>query len=261
VGGVGLTPEGWHGWDQYAKFYDWENARTSGRRDVLFWKSYCARHGGRVLELGAGTGRVLVPLARAGVRIAGIDRSVNMQAYARKRLRRVKHHEATLLRGDIRTLPFADASFDIVLAPYGILQSLLRDRDLAATLSEARRVLTASGRLGIDLVPDVPNWREYTKKVSLTGRLGRKGPPVTLIESVRQDRAKRVTEFDHEYLEGWGRARTAYRFTVTFRTLPVKMMAARLERAGFAVDALLGGYDGRPWDARAETWIVLARKV
>jgi SAM-dependent methyltransferase len=256
-----MASEGWHGWDQYAKFYDWENARTSGRRDVLFWKGYCARHGGRVLELGSGTGRVMVPLARAGIPVVGIDRSVNMQAYARKRLRRVKGQRAAMLRGDIRTMPFAAGAFDIVLAPYGILQSLLRDKDLNATLTEVSRVLVPGGRLGLDLVPDVPNWREYTKKISLTGRLGRRGPPVTLIESCRQDRARHVTVFDHEYLEGWGRSRQSHRFTVTFRTLPLKTIARRLERGGFVVDALLGGYDGRTWDDRAETWLVLARKA
>ena len=30
--------EGWEGWDQYAAFYDWENAQTLGRRDVAFWR-------------------------------------------------------------------------------------------------------------------------------------------------------------------------------------------------------------------------------
>ena len=49
-------PEGWHGWDEYAKYYDWENARTSGRRDVRFWQGYCTRHGGRVLELAPAPG-------------------------------------------------------------------------------------------------------------------------------------------------------------------------------------------------------------
>ena len=51
----------------------------------------------------------------------------------------------------------------MVLAPYGILQSLLRDRDLAATLARSARVLTPGGLFGIDLVPDVPHWREYTE--------------------------------------------------------------------------------------------------
>ena len=53
--------EGWHGWDEYAAFYDWENARTVGRQDVTFWRNLAGRAKGRVLELGCGTGRVLVP--------------------------------------------------------------------------------------------------------------------------------------------------------------------------------------------------------
>jgi hypothetical protein len=56
--------EGHHGWDEYAPFYDWENARTFGRRDVPFWQRLVAARGGRVLELGSGTGRV-TPLAKA----------------------------------------------------------------------------------------------------------------------------------------------------------------------------------------------------
>ena len=38
------TPtEGWHGWDAYARFYDWENAQTVGRRDVRFWADLAGR--------------------------------------------------------------------------------------------------------------------------------------------------------------------------------------------------------------------------
>jgi SAM-dependent methyltransferase len=254
------TPEGWHGWDAYAKFYDWENARTAGRRDVRFWERFVTQQGGRVLELGAGTGRVTVPLARAGVTIVGVDRSANMLDYARRRLRRLRSpHRAALVRADIRALPHADGAFDIVIAPYGILQSLLHDRDLSATLDAVGRVLAPGGWFGFELVPDVPNWREYENRVTLHGRRGTRGPVVTLIESVRQDRARGLTIFDHAYTEGWGRTRQTHRFTVSFRTLPVKAMTRRLERRGFGVEALLGGYDGRPFDERADAWIVLAR--
>src|SRR5947199_38227 len=62
-----MTREGWQGWDAYAPFYDWENAQTLGRRDVAFWRRVASKADGRVLELGCGTGRVSVPLARAGV--------------------------------------------------------------------------------------------------------------------------------------------------------------------------------------------------
>ena len=67
--------EGWRGWDEYAPFYDWENARTLGRRDVPFWRRFALDAPGHVLELGCGTGRITLPLGRAGVRIIGIDRS------------------------------------------------------------------------------------------------------------------------------------------------------------------------------------------
>src|SRR5438874_13795853 len=80
--------EGWEGWDDYAPFYDWENARTLGRRDVPFWRMLALQSDGPVLELGCGTGRISIPLARAGVSLVGIDRSDAMLARARQRIRR-----------------------------------------------------------------------------------------------------------------------------------------------------------------------------
>src|SRR4029079_7996844 len=75
--------EGWEGWDSYAPFYDWENARTLGRRDVAFWRRIAVEAGGAVLELGCGTGRISSPLVRAGVRLVGVDRSAPMLQRAR----------------------------------------------------------------------------------------------------------------------------------------------------------------------------------
>src|SRR2546428_4031449 len=86
-----MSTEGWKGWDAYAPFYDWENARTLGRRDVSFWQRLASSAGARVLELGCGTGRVSLPLARAGIDLVGIDRSAAMLARlssAAKRARR-----------------------------------------------------------------------------------------------------------------------------------------------------------------------------
>jgi SAM-dependent methyltransferase len=264
--------EGHQGWDEYAPFYDWENARTLGRRDVAFWQRVASQAGGRVLELGCGTGRVSLPLARAGVDLVGIDRSAPMLDRARARAARPSRLPAArpsrraprprgvkLVRGDIRALPFPSGAFSMVLAPYGILQSLTRDRDLAATLASAARVLEPRGRLGIDLVPDVPNWREYENRIQLRGRAAG-GARLTLVESVRQDRRRRLTTFDQRYLVGRRGETEEHRFALTFRTLGVKEMSRCLERAGFVVESALGDYRGRPWDERADVWIILARK-
>jgi len=246
--------EGWQGWDEYAPFYDWENARTLGRRDVPFWQRVAARAGGPVLELGCGTGRISIPLAKSGVDLIGVDRSQPMLDRLRRRAASVK-----VARADIRALPFKRARFSMVLAPYGILQSLIRERDLTDTLDSVARVLKRGGTFGIDLVPDVPNWREYKNQVQLRGRAAG-GARLTLIESVRQDPRRRLTTFEQRYLERRDGKTMTHRFELTFRTLTVAQMTGRLERAGFRVETVLGDYRGRPWDARADVWIILAKK-
>jgi SAM-dependent methyltransferase len=266
--------EGWEGWDQYAPFYDWENARTLGRRDVPFWRRVARGADGRVLELGCGTGRVSLPLARAGVDLVGVDRSAPMLARAQRRVARgaslrisriprIPNPESQIpprfVRADIRALPFPSRAFAMAIAPYGVLQSLLRDRDLAATLRSVARVLRPGGLFGIDLVPDVPNWREYHERVQLRGRAAG-GAHLTLVESVRQDPRRRLTTFEQRYVELRGGRLAEHRFELTFRTLSVRQMTSRLERAGFTVDAVLGDYRGRAWDERADVWIMLARR-
>ena len=265
--------EGWEGWDEYAPFYDWENAQTLGRRDVPFWRRVASAARGPVLELGCGTGRVSLPLARAGVELVGIDRSAPMLEQARSRARRWANASrdtgrgkgaakaapfTRFVRGDIRALPFADEAFPMVLAPYGILQSLIRPSDLTATLGSVARVIGPGGIFGIDLVPDVPKWSEYRNRVQLRGRA--RGVQLTLIESVIQDRARRLTTFEQKYVERRGGRTREHRFDLTFRTLSVPQMTRQLEQAGFIVDAVLGDYQGRPWDDRADVWIIMARR-
>jgi SAM-dependent methyltransferase len=222
--------QGWEGWDEYSPFYDWENARTMGRRDVAFWRELAARVAGPVLELGCGTGRIAVPLGRAGIEVVGIDRSAAMLARAAARVRRAGlRRRVRLVRGDIRFLPFCRPSpFGLVLAPYGMLQSLLRDADLAATLRAVAHVLRPGALVGIDLVADLPAWQEYRREHRLSGwRPGRRSH-VTLIESVRQDRRRGLTVFEQEYLERRGPTVTARRFDLAFRTLSVPEMRRRL---------------------------------
>ena len=256
-----LKKEGWSGWDDYADFYDWENAQTLDRRDVKFWQAMAERANGRILELGCGTGRVTIPVARTGAHVVGVDRSSEMLAHALKRSRRMRSRAPAWLRGDIRFLPFRkSARFDLVMAPYGILQSLVRESDLKATLASVERVLAPGGIFAVDNVPDLPVWKEYREKVRFRGVRRGGQSRITLVESVRQDRAKKLTLFDQEYIEQRGRRRTSRRFSLVFRTLTVPQMSKRLENAGFRIEAVLGDYDGEPWDPRADVWLILAQK-
>jgi ubiquinone/menaquinone biosynthesis C-methylase UbiE len=255
-----MTPDrGSLGWDDYAPFYDWENARTFGRRDVPFWRRCLERERGRVLELGCGTGRLTRPLARSGAAIVGLDQSSAMIAHAWRGARRLPSRvRPAFVRGDVRLLPFGSRAFAVVLAPYGLLQSLLTDADLDAALAEAARVLSRGGLIGIELVPELPAWAEHGPRVSLRGV--RDGRRVTLVESVRQDRRRGLTIFDEEFVERTNRKARRTRFSLVFRTRPMAEMHARLERAGFRIDAMFGDYRGGVWHDRADAWLVLGRK-
>src|SRR5262249_50641450 len=141
----------------------------------------------------------------------GIDRSAAMlkrlrhgaargaRASARGAIGRAAATQARVVRGDIRALPFEAGTFKTVIAPYGVLQSLTQPADLATALGSISRVLSTGGTLGIDIVPDVPNWRESSNRVQLRGRAG--AAQLTLIESVRQDRRRRLTTFEQCYVE------------------------------------------------------------
>ena len=236
--------------------------RLFGRGYAAFWLSQAKISGGPILELGCGTGRVTIPVAKKAGGVVGIDRSAEMLGYAQRRARRrALKGRVSWLRGDIRALPFrASARFALVMAPYGVLQSLTSESDLRSTLQSVHRVLERGGLFGVDLVPDLPVWKEYRNRVRF--RDGRRGSDkrITLIESVRQDRRRKLTIFDQEFIERRGREQRSHRFSLTFRTLSVPQMVRRLEAAGFRIHAVLGDYDGEPWDPRADVWLILARK-
>ena len=253
--------QGWHGWDDYAPFYDWENEQTFGRQDVPFWVGLADRVGGPVLELGCGTGRVSLPVARRVERFVGVDRSEPMLKKLHTRLRRGRlGRRASLVQGDIRALPFRNrCRFKLVMAPYGILQSLLRDVDVRMTLDSVAGFLPRGGVLGIDLVPDLSRWQEYTRRVSLRGK-GPTGGTLKLIETVRQDRERHLTIFDQEFVERRGRQLKSHCFSLAFRTLSVPQVSRDLERAGLQIDAVLGDYQGDAWSPEADVWIIVARR-
>ena len=191
-----------------------------------------------------------------------------MLARLRQRVGRLRAwRRPILIRGDIRAIPLGNASVELVIAPYGILQSLIRKPDLNRALAEVARVLRPEGRFVADLVPDLPKWKTYQRQVRLHGPRA-DGRQVTLVESVRQDRRRGLTTFEEEFVEaglphaadGPRSVRRAARFSLTFRTVPLPEIRRRLSRAGLRVERILGGYRGQRWSSASETWLIMARR-
>jgi demethylmenaquinone methyltransferase/2-methoxy-6-polyprenyl-1,4-benzoquinol methylase len=106
------------------------------------------RLGERVLEIGPGTGALLVELARRAGAAWGVDLSLGMCRVAQARLARARvSSSAAALCGDAERLPFATGAFDAIFMSFTLE---LFDNEVAAwVLAECGRVLAANGRLGV----------------------------------------------------------------------------------------------------------------
>jgi hypothetical protein len=69
-----------------------------------------------------------------------------------------------------------------------------------------------------------------------------------------------LTIFDEEFTERRGRHVERRTFSLTFRTVSLKSVVARLEHRGFVIESVLGDYRGAAWHPDADVWIVVARK-
>ena len=151
------TKEGTREHYEDAALYDHEYRRR--RVDVNFYRALASEIGGEpMLELGCGTGRLLVPLVRDGRRVVGVDRSPTMLAAAAARLARVgrRAQHAQLLRADFRDLPMCTPRFALVLCPFNTLQHLYTREDFERFLASVRPLLAPGGRLAFDVMnPDL----------------------------------------------------------------------------------------------------------
>jgi len=144
-----------------AGYYD--ESYQDHRADVTFYLQTALEHGGPVLELGCGTGRITLPLARAGIDVVGVDASEEMLEAAQDKLDTQSEDVqrcVTLAHADIRAIPRSvapDRAFRLVISPFNVLQHLYTLDDLERCFAGVRRCLMPrKGLFAFDvLLPDV----------------------------------------------------------------------------------------------------------
>ena len=135
-------------YDRIARFYDVDMGRNMAFDDVGFYAALCAAEGGRALELGCGSGRILLELLRQGIDACGADASGAMLAeLARKAAAASLPLRAA--RMDVRRLAWRPG-FAIVLCPYSLITYMVGADDAPALLGEVQRVLAPGGVFVVD---------------------------------------------------------------------------------------------------------------
>ena len=232
--------------------------------DLPFYENLGRRCEGPILELGVGTGRVAIPLARAGFGVWGIDASDEMLARAGCKAEPALAERLHLLPGDMRDFELG-RTFDLLFAGLGTFHHLLTREDQLACLACVRRHLAPGGLFVCDLRPwwhedweegtSVPFLHDWTRVLPSTGET------VMKFRSVRSDRAQQVQHVTliHDRLAPDGSVqRTAtdvdLRFTTRYE------MVGLLEASGLELDQLYGDFDLTPYDETSEYMITVARK-
>jgi SAM-dependent methyltransferase len=121
--------------------------------DVPFFLEQARNAGNRVLELGVGTGRVAIPLARAGLQVTGVDRSPAMLAIAMRKTAALPSEvqdRLSLKHGDITALRIR-GEFDIAFAAGRVFMSILDPSSQRRALNGVRRRLRRGGILVLDV--------------------------------------------------------------------------------------------------------------
>ena len=140
-------------YDSWAEIYD--SVFSYVVDDIPFYVEEATRSGGAVLELGCGTGRVSIPIARAGIDIVGIDASSAMLARAREKSREAGIPNLKLLWDDMRDFNLS-SEFNLIIIPFRGLLSLLSVDDEIRTLTNIKRHLAPGGKLIFDIfAPDL----------------------------------------------------------------------------------------------------------
>ncbi|AFL52270.1 class I SAM-dependent methyltransferase [Sinorhizobium fredii] len=116
--------------------------------DIEFYLEYARRFGGPILELGTGTGRVLVPLADAGHEVVGMDLSRPMldRAAAKLRERPELSHRVRLVEGDMTSFDL-EQRFALALVPARSFQHVATPEGQRRALACIRRHLLPGGHL------------------------------------------------------------------------------------------------------------------
>ncbi len=266
------------GYDEHefiADLYDWEYtgsgvfaSRPGRMKDVEFFVEYSRLASGETLELGCGTGRVLLPTAAAGCRITGLDLSEFMLRKCAENLARQAEETRSrvqLVRGDMTDFDLGRA-FALVTIPFRAFQHLVTVAEQKACLECIGRHLRPNGRLVFDIFnPSLPRLYDPAYQAEIEDM-----PETALPDGRRLRRANRVAAFHRN--QQYNDIEIIYYITHPdgrserlVQSFPMRYlfryeMEHLLELCGFRVTGLFGDFDRSSYAADSPEMIFVAER-
>jgi SAM-dependent methyltransferase len=240
-------------YDHLADLYDLEYAHDY---DLPFWHSLAEREAGPVIEWGAGTGRIAVPLAVAGHEVTAVEISAGMVERGKE-----KSHAVNWIVGDMRDVKL-ERRYGLAVCAFNSFLCLQSIDDELAFLCNAHEHLVPGGLLGIEISAFSPEElaggpelrHDFTRELS-DGRLDRFS--VSTYDAANQLMHMRLF---YERYDGLGsfENRTGHDLTIRIANRDELLLMLRL--AGFEAEEIYGDFEGEPFSSASDNLLALARK-
>jgi SAM-dependent methyltransferase len=242
-----------------ARYYDGAYERLrGGSGDVEFYRELAREAAGPVLELGCGTGRVLLPIAALGIPCTGLDASPRMLAALRAR---PIPPTLRLVHAPMQRFDLGEDRFTLVYSAFRAFQHLLDVDEQLDCLACVRRHLAPGGAFAFDVfAPRYPRLGQLHEPEAEDVRFELDGEQVVRYTAVDRDYASQVLTAHMRYERRQG-AQVLGSDTVDIRMRWLHRFELEhlLARAGFEDVRIYGGFDRRPYDHDSGEQVVIAR--
>jgi SAM-dependent methyltransferase len=228
--------------------------------DIPFWLALATQAGDPILELGCGTGRVIIPLARAGYRCVGLDHDLEMLRFLETNLDPSLHVQPHIVASDISHFMLQEL-FSLIIFPCNTFSTLTTEQRLSC-LSCVRDHLEPRGMFVVSL-PNPETWSqlpaqsdaEYEEEFILPGT----GNPVQVSSCWQRKRRTFAVTWIYDQLFPDGTVERVSMKAVHFRT-PFITYLDEIHVAGFKQVIAYGDYDGSPYKIDSPNLILLAKQ-
>ena len=246
--------------DEQAALYDfvWGGAGD----DLLMYEQFARRGETPSLEIGVGSGRVALHLARAGLDVVGIDAALPMLARIEASLDPETASHLRLVEADMRDFDLQGARFDLVYCAGNTFQHMLTTEDQLAALSCIARHLAPGGQYVSQLrtpraidwgVERTPVYLRWSRAIPGSGDRMLRFDSTTV--SAADQTASTVHLFDRVAPDG---AVTRRIVEYTLRYTALSEMRLLFERCGLHVAAVYGDADLSPYTDESDTMVIVA---
>jgi SAM-dependent methyltransferase len=202
----------------------------------------------RVLDLGCGSGRRALELARRGHRVLGVDPDERALATARAAAK-AERLNAHFVHADPRTIPYR-AEFDAVVCLDGALGQLPTDRDDLRALEAARRALKPGAKMLVDTVNREWIMRHFEPNFWERGE----GGGDVVLDQIAFDFEKGRLDNSRVIVSADGRRTPAF---VSVRVYALTELLAQAEKAGLSRRGVWGGFDGAAYGLESPRLVCL----